>query len=758
VLENFRAWAAKRSEEADKDVPLRVRGTSFPFRIERDPKKCEGGFSDSSYCVSGIVGSLKNCCGDGVIAGDGFVLLQMHCGVLDKNTKQPVPLPTSRVTGKVITHKLISSGSWISFFCSSNAAQTASAGELYYAVSVAPTFCVRPIRVSGGAGGAPAAAQPPPQLAALATKFAAPVRQPRMPDTPQGMLPTPQAPGAAASAPLSEEERYAAAEAEAAELLASVPPATEWSGGSLNDVVRAAYLDPSTAPEKRIRMEFEYPELAGCPCAPAGYEANVTLSCVDLMPMIREEYAGQSKSDMTELFKLCPEVETVVDAKVLNESETTGSKFVLVARPPDVLDALAVGRPKDPSGDGGDASKDDEDDEAKRGRLWVMHSKIPVMDAVQYETDPMKRGDKVFSPFKCRPPAKQQQQQQDAGASASSQAAGGKKDKEPPFSMRVGFKAMIETWAPGHACVESPAEHFRGTLICRGYTEVLASALGMRSVDHWEKLAKLILENTVVWYTVRVNKDKTELRPFNARGISTALEAEAELNVVRMTADFATALRERIGIPITADLAAKLAGQAAPSADSVKCAKPARLDMCTSITENPQLLPEAVAARCDFFAVTTSGIHASGFRLSRLGPELGAALFSPEYYSAKPFVIRDAARVIGADGAPVGAGEMTLEPAHPIRFETVSLARDLLLPATLKYVFAVRPASSAAAARARAAVAIYRDGGSYNDAGTPIIVSAPASADVGDGDGDAEADAAAAVAADAEEQFGGDAR
>lgn len=690
-MAEFNTWADKTREIAEKEKSIRIKGTSFPFTVNDIRKLPESGYEPSTMII-GTIGSLQNCRGDGITRlGPEMILLNMIKGQNDTMKNLRLPFPTSHVTDKEIDRLLLYKGRNITLFCPTDRVGSVFCGGLYDAVSASVTYTVKPPKAADPAATPGAAAKP------ARPKLFVPVRKQlaSLPITPRGTPAWPAGCGAAIA--------DAAAPAAAAtptqlppEVIEALSQPLPWT---TRDEILKAFGDPATTPAQLLRIEYEYPELAGTVGLPAdlqekGYEASVNVGCEDFWPLQKEEYPGQGRADMISMYKRCPEIETVIDVKTLKESALKGTTFTLVARPLDMMEKECEARFND------------------------LQCRVSIADKFVYKTTPVVKDGKTFS------------------ALTFNTKALYPGTKNPVPGIQLGFAAMALTWPPGTSRAAPANEKivFRGTVLGTEYINVIAPAFGVTNSDAWDRLGKLIVDNTVAWHCVRVNKVKTADRPFNRHNRGTPVSAEVVVNPVYMIPDFATSLRERIGIPITAERADELVRRVNPRspqvplgftpAEAARYARAKCIQEVTCLTENPHLLTEAIAAGCEFYAITTSQVQKpdSGVKFSRLGPEVGAALFDVAWYDKKPYEIQDASKVIVDDPPrPLGKGKMMLEISHSVRWDTVQISRDLLSADTTIYVYAVRPPSATGAERYEAALKIYQNGGSYNEKGTPLV-------------------------------------
>jgi len=690
------------------DEEIKIGGISFPMRVKKvtkiDPKDRE-----ASYAITGIVGNLKNCRGKGVILGDGFALVPLNRG---KNAKdKDVPLPKSIDGSRMLTHKLVAAGQSITVFCPATATSEPARSSIVYVVAAKPNFTVRVPKVAGqqqkdgspgansnGGGSVDRSSNPSATAAAYQRRG----RQPSMAGKALGMTPFPGT--AAASADAAETEGgiddeygndvFANDEKTLKALLDIVPPATRWSGRNfLEPELAAAYLSPEslmTKPE-RVRLEFEHPEVAAM--VPdflkgdvVGWTPSVTLNCKEIVSVQKQDYVGQNSVDNLKLLELRPDMfETIITREIITARDRPVIRFV--ARMADDLDAVSTARIGDP------------------------HCDVPVLCHVTYVTELQQtKGQQDREPFACWSP------------------------EDRRLNMRFMFNAMVESWDRGTSFME--AKHMHVTMLGSAYRTLIVPSFGISELEPWKRLAGLILPNTKIVYSASVDQEKTARLKYNVTKKGDDSNAEIALYVEDMIPDFGEALRKRIGIPITVARAASLLRKSVPSEAEIKASKPINLGSVICLTENPHMFPEAVAAGCDFYALTTSSIHKTHeVCLAHLGPEIGSALFAPEWYDrSKSFVVEDASKVIIPGGSPdelphpLGKGKAEIGPKDELRLLTLG-AKDLLNERTIIYLYAVRSAlSSTNADRAQRALNVFYSGGDYDQFGFPIVGAGPAPA------------------------------
>lgn len=690
LVANFRNMTAAILKTTENVKPIKSGGVSFPIKIQ-SAKQCGATQGRTpSVCLTGVVGSLKNCCGpDVVVEGGGDrMFIPIKKGAVASKLAG-VTLPRSIVDDREITHKLVTKGSRISVFCDAAQAACVVRNEYYYVVSAKATFNLREPKTGNAQPGAAV-----PQSGAIGFRF----KQQVPLGSPLGMTPFPK------QAVPDEDGGGRSVVATTAAGDGEIPPAVpELSGGFLTESVAKAYEDPNTPVEVKRRLELEYPELAGDRSMPRvlldqGYGTSFAINCECVIPTQKEDFLGHGLADLVELYKETPEQETVIDATMLNNPKVS---MMIVARPADVFDVVAA------------------------DRLLEMNCGVPVLTVFEYtKTVSSQAGGTGATGTKT----------QGVQLGGSGGAAGQMKTspwscyakRRAAWEMCYRFRAIVTSWPPGTAYSAAGSNMFYATLKGTVFQDMIKFAFGITSLDAWEKFAELLVENTEAWLTTVFQPDETRKLELNY-----AQQADqrplVSIKVIDILADLATALRERIGIPITAKKATELIGESFPNEAALRAATPYSLSAVTCLSEHAELLKEAIVSGCSFYAITNSAIHRSqDIILANLGQEIGSALFSADWYDFdKPYEIEDASKVLvpGEGGAfrPLGAGKVSIAGTDKIRMKTMQLSRDLLQPTAVAYVYSVRPAAGITAARALAAQKVFAEGGNYDHMGIPLV-------------------------------------
>jgi hypothetical protein len=708
LLEEYRSWT-KTTLEIVKDIePVKIRGVSFPIRVERWRATKQAKGRDPSFIVTCTVGNLKNCHGENVGKGEDFVLDPIQIG---KNAAdEHLGLPKSLIDGSELTHMLIGTDSRITMFCKQKEARGLKKHAVFYAVSVSPVFTLR----KPSEGGSGAASSPFSQATGNFRQLSFGLgRAGAARHLPLGFMSgagdadgnrgedvdgrgaggfTDQddycdfgiAQEGAASASDSMPETSDAMK----KLVESVPPPTKGSG-RFSQQAKKLYLDPAQSAASRRRLELENPEYAiDNVITPdlklKGYESAIlALNCEQILPVQVQEYSGQNAVDTMGLYKLCPEFETVITDEMLTDKSLP--EMTLVAR------------------------VEEDRHEIEAARVADQHCKVPVLTEVKYINKIAQiEGQPRISPWLYW-----------------------SKSKKAHFP-RFKFRATTTEWQPENSYYNAMKTQSLYTLTVFGdvYDDIISQIFSIANNDAWERLAELILGNTEIWYSVIVNEVDTARLKIKKMKIPT--KSVVCVKITNAVADFAKALRESIGIPITAKKAAERLVQPLPTVEERRAAKVTELSMVTCLTENPTMFPEAVSVECDFYAISSSKVHRRikdmGMKFSDLGPSVCSALFDPDWYKfEKPYVLESlsdeimAKAQIPATRRNAQTGTVQIDGTDRIRMSTSQIAGDLTEVDTTVYVYAVRRESGASAKRAEKSLHIMWEGGNYDAAGLPIV-------------------------------------
>jgi len=705
--------------KAEKETSIRAGGFSVPVRIDRvKPNNSEG--YEQSYNILATLGSFRGWNCPTAIIHDDMVFIRLDPGKNLKDTPG-AKMPVSQVLGMEIPYVMLHRGDKRMIFTGTETAETFGNKRFAYLVSIHATYTAKPPSAtsvadassSSPAGDATYAPPPPSPMMAAAgdanpymsstrkggyqSKMApisgiADFNKPDSPKQSDGSLVV-----AASTSALVSTYDAGGQEDPAAKFLrhafAILPARSICTEPFISKELKEAYLDPTSAltPGERLAIELKFPDVVPnrIPPNPDGGKPQVgtfALNCDDVLPIQMRKYTGEDDRDMLQLYCMDPEIETNITPQLLIDN-------------PDAV--LVVG--------------------SVQGAEYTKMMGDRISDKVGVKP--------FFSTVKWRTTI------ETGGAPLKPQnAAKTKKTKTTPllsYLKKTGDQPSLSGTAYVMSWPEGPymlaGNNFgHATIHFNAYSGVLEK-FGILYNDTWVRFAPIIVENTEIWMSMVRNAKKTARLKFNLTKSGTPKHQQIVAKVIDIVHDLSTALRKRIGIPVTVRAAAAISGIELPTDKMVAEADPKKIGDVTNLcecktTQIPRaVFAAAIAAGCDFFVLADSKIvkeNCSEGRpnyrcLEPITPEMGDLMFTPEWYDCDKDVTLPISRtVIKADDR--------------IRKKT-AYGVDLSDLNTHKLVFAVRKSEAASADRARKAIDIFRSGVSLYDPvlGIPIIESTP---------------------------------
>ncbi len=445
----------------------------------------------------------------------------------------------------------------------------------------------------------------------------------------------------------------------------------------VNPAIVQAYLDKESkllTREQRICLEYMHPEIVNINPLP-GLVASVALNCEVVVYTQEYDYRNQDIEDSIAYLIKVGDDTVVTREALLGDGECS---FTLSALP------------------------DAEAEKYERSKQAEKEPTVPTLNAVtiKKKPDPVKPGQQEKGVFTCWSKLTKSE------------------------NMCFWFTGFMQSWPQGINWREAISQKrmFTARLLGSVFTEHIVPAFGITNVPVWKDLATNVLSNTPMWIQVTTDKARTSMLRCN---LATPIEHQEIPNVAVSTdgfiADFARALEEEIGLPITAATAAsimtdtKCCGQniicKVPEESEVKAAHPAFVPSFVCLSEQPAAFASTVAAKCKFFALNPVFCR-SQFKVRDISPEIGSALMSADWYTKKDFVLAESRTVMTA--------------ADPLRSSISDAAtKSLFLPLSNRttYVYALRTKDDRRSSvdRLFAALKVFKHGGNYGDNGIPII-------------------------------------
>lgn len=171
------------------------------------------------------------------------------------------------------------------------------------------------------------------------------------------------------------------------------------------------------------------------------------------------------------------------------------------------------------------------------------------------------------------------------------------------------FNGLANNWKIGSSSTEGKVHFFKPNqsfnidktfkVQIRGavYSQHITASFGITDLKAWEALAGLVLPNTVMWMSTIINHDSSDRLDMRLRKQNNSEQDQIEVKVEDLIADFGNALRKRIGIPVSASIAAKILSKPLPDEAARRAAKQERLGSVVCLTENPHLLAEGLTCQ-----------------------------------------------------------------------------------------------------------------------------------------------------------------
>lgn len=292
-------------------------------------------------------------------------------------------------------------------------------------------------------------------------------------------------------------------------------------------------------------------------------------------------------------------------------------------------------------------------------------------------------------------------------------------------SVRLPFRAQYTIWPVNktYLAAQNADQEYTITFPGAVYDTAIAAATGFvlpppdpkqptvaekreKLISQWpEFIIDIINSNVLLSITAKINWDESMATADYYRLDTTTITHP--VYVQRFTVDMREYLHKR-ALPVTANCAATLLGYpAAPSIGDVAAANQFNIMPWINLSApgNENLLAAAIAARCEFRVVCS---HTFGTRLSSITPELGDCIFDPRWKD-DAHVFKNIP-VIGPNGKTTN---QDIDSEHKFR--------PLFVRDSFFFVYAIRPKSKCDTSSLSYAESVFKNGGTYNSDGIPIV-------------------------------------
>lgn len=575
------------SMKASSEVVIKAGGISFPIKNIRPDKNKPGPTGKDSYNLLGKVGSFKNAKGVGcyVDPNGKWILMALSLG---KNPTGPElsQYPVSIVTGKPIQHLLIHEGDNKIFFTTNEHIMALKPHTILYIVSASARLTLGKPQIQN--------VTQPDLFSQQSNLYKRKVRTPSYMSLANGDS------GRTLTTTCSKENHDVISSSEFSisdfDKLAEIINQTDCSefyGMSATPEIIAKYrnLHSDMTEGQRICFEYKFPQHIPMnipsKAIAEGLVPKVIINCGHIIPTQPIQYANQDQEDVILMLRE-EKIETQIDSDFFADREQ--SAFILVARTPEEHQAMLEARMLDIP-----LEKDRKPGEPALER--------PMLTTFVFQSEKIIGSDGTEkSPLVSRSPY--------TGIGAC-----------------IPFTFTISSWPQDKSYMEALelGEIYTINVRGRAYDRHIANAFGITNTVAWVALGPKILETTTMWFTLAVDMFKTRRLPSNSGKTSFSL---FETTVESLIADLPTALiknglgkkilpEEAVSIINTTISKLKLKNANPGSVyEPLSMPSPASmigfhiedLSAVTCITEHPTLFKVAIAAKCDFYAVSAENI------------------------------------------------------------------------------------------------------------------------------------------------------
>ena len=434
--------------------------------------------------------------------------------------------------------------------------------------------------------------------------------------------------------------------------------------------VLEAYLDRTSAKmtdEERINLEYEFPEIAyqdeplvqiispNMPPKPVRICSN--LNCSMFMPVVKTDYIGQSVGDFLAGLKDPATANNIENAYQWTQNPYESNVY-MVFRPTKEQDQIAGHRAR------------------KKEDLTPQELAAPNPEVTSRWAMRVFEG----SGYKCYSSIEQRD------------------------VVCLRFFAAGEIWQPGVYYKEPQCIATRVLVSANtaAWSKQIVRAYGVSNTDMWLILAPLFLEYTTNVFSCRVNVNQTNRIPAvagNGGNIRNGDTLTCALDVEEIFADIPGALA-RIGIPISKNKVLELVGCIMPTEAEIASADTSALGAATCLSEMPNKMAAAIAAKCTFRVLCNTPIEDL---IPSIDTEIGDAIFTPSWCSREDITL------------PSGK---VLKASDDLRKATIYTRMN---DSPVRYVWAVRPDIKTSFDRISVALNILHNGTKYDDNGMPCV-------------------------------------